>query len=169
MLVDQRNQEINGQSNHGGSKTYPHTLGLSLLGSIIGSRLSRPCLYHDANTFAERILECRTVYSMVDILQMLSKCLRGTAFTWDNSQDTSIMDLIKCIEALPSRPCKRLQNRLRKYLEYHQCVQYSAQSSSSERLSRHSQMGIYNKASCKHRDEVFDSENKLDERIRNRG
>ena len=59
-------------------------------------------LYHDIGKFVEHILQCADQYREADILYLLPKCLRGTAFTWYSSIDTlkNSADLAKCMEVL---------------------------------------------------------------------
>ena len=37
-------------------------------------------LYHDINEFVKHILQCADQYREIDIIELLSKCLRGSAF-----------------------------------------------------------------------------------------
>ena len=135
-------------------------------------------LYHNINKFAEHILQCADQYRHIDIIELLSKCLRGQAFVWSQSIQLKDVTLAKYMKVLtvkfrkPSAaaqetPKPASQTAPQMPQEYHKCTVCSASFSSISRLLTHSQMTTCNKASCKHCEGTFESKNQLHEHLRN--
>ena len=107
-------------------------------------------LFHDVDSFIKHLKKCADQYREKDILQLLSKCLRGPAFTWSQSIDSlKSASLNQWMEVLtakfkkqPSTQSVVTQSAVKETpkailslpLEYHKCPECSASFSSTSRL-----------------------------------
>ena len=150
----------------------------------LGHDFPEMCLYHDVNLFISHIKECKDQYRQESVLQVLPKCLRGSAFDWcrDLPETSDLRGPSKTLEmwlsALESvfkketpvqskeAPKSPQQMPPQVPIEYHKCAACSASFSSLSRLLSHSQTAGCNRATCKHCEKKFESKNKLHNHIR---
>ena len=141
-------------------------------------------LFHDANTFCDRIKHCRSEFLGADILELLPRCLRGEALIWFRSQ-SEFLDIAMCSIAMRARFPQRAQQLAPQEApqaspqkvpqpmesacqapEYHHCKLCNASFSSLTRLMQHVQENICNKPRCRRCEIVFLSKNQLHQHLR---
>lgn len=182
VISPQKQEEIEARAKEA-SKPTPVPQDLGFFDSSLQQDFPEIRLFHSVHMFIDHIQRCKYQYREEDIIKILPKCLRGAAFKWcrdlpessDLRQPGSTLDMwftamIKEFEKeAPVQPVKSINSpQPHVLIEYHKCVQCSAQFSSSERLLRHSQSPSCNKATCKCCEKKFDSNNQLHDHIRNR-
>ena len=59
----------------------PSAKNIGSLDPSLQHDFSKLCLFHDAYTFHDPIERCKSQFGKADILELLSKCLRGKALT----------------------------------------------------------------------------------------
>ena len=128
--------------------------------------------------FLQHLEQCQHQYRESDVLALLSKCLRGSAFAWFKDQTFIIIQDfgrgLAC--AFPTISLEFASKTLNQSSttsashsspQYHSCVECSSHFSSMSRLLQHTQYHCTGtQVICKHCDADFNFKNKLHEHIR---
>ena len=132
-------------------------------------------LYSKMLKYLQHLQQIQHQYRKSDVLDLLFKCLRNSAFKWFNSQSSFIIiqnfdkDLICAFFTIS------LEFTSKSFIsshvshsspQYHLCVECFAQFSSMIRLLEHIKQVSCSKVICKHCEQDFNFKNKLHEHIR---
>ena len=132
-------------------------------------------LYSKVVEFLQHLQQIQNqgLYQEQDVLDLLPKCVRGSAFAWFKDQIFIIIqdfdrDLACAFSttSLESTSKSSTSHVSHSSSQYHLCVECFAQFSSMTRLLEHTKQVNCSKVVCKHCEQEFNFKNKLHEHIR---